>query len=221
MTRATTPPAASDQGFTLVELLTAMAVFGVLMVFVASAMLTGFSAIRDIMQRTESQAQAQNSAEWAARLLRYAAVPEGQTAVITEATTNSITFYTYSGTGSKHDVPYKARLYVTTNANGTKTLNSQVWTPTPVSGGYTWTTTPFTRSLLTVDKEAGKPLTVSVRVCNPTTSCATTRRTVPLLATGVFTLATGEVPQDVLISIGDPLEPRSVVTQQVRLVNLA
>lgn len=221
MTRPPPRPAAGDAGFTLVELLTAMAVFGVLMVFVASAMLTGFSAIRDIMQRTDSQGQAQNAAEWASRLLRYATVPEGQTAVIIDATPNSITFFTYSGTGAKHDVPYKAKLYVTTNADGTKTLYSQVWTPTPVSGGYTWTTTPFTRSLLTVDKEAGKPLTVSVRVCNPTVDCATTRRTFPLLASGAFTLAAGEVPQDVLISIGDPLEPRSVVTQQVRLVNLA
>ena len=35
---------------------------------------------------------------------------------ITEASPTSITFFTYSGTGAKHDVPYKARIYMTTNA---------------------------------------------------------------------------------------------------------
>ena len=214
-------PPAADGGFTLVEMLMAMAVFAGLMAIVGAATLSGFSGIRDVTRLSEVQQESQSAAEWASRLLRYAEVPEGQTVAITEASPTSITWFTYSGTGAKTDVPYKARLYVVTALDGSQTLWSEVRTPTRVAGGWTWLTDPVSRRLLSLPAAAGVPLTVSVSVCNPDTDCAATRRIATPTTSGPIALSAVEVPASVTLSIGDHDRPENVVTQQVRLVNLS
>ena len=67
-----------DAGFSLVELLTAMAIFSILMVMVGAATLAGFSAIRDVSSRSEAQQKEQNAAEWATRLIRSPRSPRAR-----------------------------------------------------------------------------------------------------------------------------------------------
>ena len=211
----------NDRGFTMLELLVATAVFSVLMAIVGGAMLSGFSGVRNIMARTDDQSSARNAGIIAEKLLRYVDLPEGQTASITEAGPTSITFFTYSGTGSKHDVPYRARIYTVTNADGTRSLMTQVSTPRAVSGGWTYPTAPVTKTLLTLPSSATQPLRVTVWVRNPLTVPAAEPRNATPATSGPLVLSTGEVPESVVLEIGDRLEPRSVITQQVRLWNLA
>jgi prepilin-type N-terminal cleavage/methylation domain-containing protein len=210
----------ADGGFTLIELVTAMAVFSVLMVMVGAITLSGFSSIREITSRSEIQQESQNAAEWATRLLRYTDLPEGQTAAITAASPSAIRFFTYSGTGPKNDVPYEAHLFVVANADGTSSLVSDVWTPTAVTGGWTWNETPARRELLRVPAGVGTPLSVRVFACNTLTGCDTREEVTPG-AYGPVTLAEGRVLESVEFAIGDPADSRNRVTQQVRLVNLS
>lgn len=214
-------PPRSDGGFTLVELMVAMGVFGILMTIVGSAMLSGFVGVHDIMARTESGASARIAGEWTSKLLRYMDLPEGQTAAITEASSTSITFYTYSGTGAKHDVPYRARIYSVVNPDGTRSLMSQVWTPAAITGGWTWTGTPVTRTLLTLPSTALGPLLVEVWVRNPLAVPAAVARVATPNPSGPVALATGEVPESVVLQIGDRNDPRNLITQQIRLGNLS
>ena len=58
------------------ELLVAMAIFGILMVIVGGAMLSGFVGVQDIMSRTESQASAQIAGLGIGHLPRWLAAPE-------------------------------------------------------------------------------------------------------------------------------------------------
>jgi prepilin-type N-terminal cleavage/methylation domain-containing protein len=214
-----------DAGSTLVELMMAMAVFGVLMVLVGTTTLTAFSAITDANDKSEVQQESQNSMEWATRLVRFADVPEGQTTAIASAGQNSVDLYTYSGTGGKNDVPYRARLYVSTLANGDRAVYSQVWTPVKIAGGWNWTptwrTTPATRQLLTVPAGPGSPLQLRYYVCTPSTSCSATRREVVPSVPGPLSMGALEVPESITITMGDPANVDSLVSQDVKLVNLS
>ncbi len=221
MTRPTAVSRKADDGFTLVELMVAMAVFGILMAIVGGAMLSGFVGVRDIMKRTESGASARIAGDWTGKLLRYTDLPEGQTAAITEASPTSITFFTYSGTGTKHDVPYRARIYTVTNADTTRSIMSQVWTPLAVTGGWTWVSAPVTRTLLTLPPTASTPLSVAIWVRNPLLVPAAEPRLATPATSGPLVLATGEVPESVVLQLGDQNDPRNLVTQQIRLGNLA
>jgi prepilin-type N-terminal cleavage/methylation domain-containing protein len=205
-----------DRGLSIIELVVAMAVFSGLMVVVGGAMLNGFSGMRDSLERSEQQSSAQLAAEWVGKLLRYTGLPEGQTTAIVEASPTSITVFTYSGTGEKHDVPYRARLFVTTEANGERTLSSEVITPRQVSGGWTWTAAPETRDLLTLPADASAPLAVGVWVRNPAALPATAARNATPTTTGPIALLEGEVVESVVVQIGNQAEPRSLVTLQVR-----
>jgi prepilin-type N-terminal cleavage/methylation domain-containing protein len=226
-----------DSGFTLVELLTAIAVFSVLMVIVGRGTLTGFSAIRDIGDKSNAQADAQNAAEWLTRQLRYVETPEGQASAITEASPNAISFYTYSGSGPKHDVPYLVKVFVTTTkgdegvapclvvtppATGAKWKNlcSSVSTPTRVTGGWSWPA-PVTRQLLRVPAANGAPVKFSVWASQPAASPKPTPTSVTPTTLGPLPLvADVDVPEYVVFQIGDQTLPRSLVSQQVRLENL-
>lgn len=210
-----------DEGFTVMELMVSLAVFSVLMAIVGAAILWGFGAIRSISARSDAQAQAQNAAEWAARLLSYADAPDVQTSAIIEAGPSSITFYTYSGTGTKYGVPYKARLYVATLPTGERVVRSAVYTPTQSGTTWTWGTSPVTRDLMVVPAAAGTPLAVHVDVCDPTTNCPATWRDATPAVSGSLVLGVLEVPQQVRITIGDPAQPALQVSQTTRLVNLA
>jgi prepilin-type N-terminal cleavage/methylation domain-containing protein len=210
-----------DGGFTMIELVVACAVFSVLMTIVGGAMLSGFAGVRDILTRTEDQSSARLAGIVTEKLLRYVDLPEGQASSITQASSTSITFFTYSGTGAKHDVPYKARIYTTTNADGSRSLMTQVTTPTEISGGWTWTAAPVTKTLLTLPGTATQPLRVVVWVRNPLTVPAAAPRDATPPTLGPLVLATGEVPESVVLQIGDQSDPRNVITQQVRLWNLS
>jgi len=219
---STGPDRPADAGFTLIELLVAMGVFSILIAMVSSATLTGFAAIRAASSRSTIQQQSQNAMEWSSRLLRYAVVPEGVTTALPEATSSAVTAYTYSGTGSKVDVPYKVRLSVVDQPDGTKDVVSDVWTPTRVSGGWTYAETPRRRILLTAPADVvGSPLALQYFACNPTAGCAATRRAVTPNASGPLTLGAAEFPESIVLSIGDPSLPSSLVTQSVKLVNLS
>lgn len=229
------PHTRDDDGFTLVELVTAMAVFSVLMVMVGAAMLVGFNAIRDVMSRGDAQAQAQNATEWASRLLRYATQPTGQAATITDAGRTAVTFFTDSGIAGRNDAPAQVRIFVQPNADGSQVVRSQVWAPTQTASGWTWTGTPQQRDLLTVPKGATAPLAVSVFACDPNVSCyspetcaamtpactTTTWRDATPAAQGPLVLGPTERPQAVRITVGDSRYPDLQVTQTVRLVNLS
>jgi prepilin-type N-terminal cleavage/methylation domain-containing protein len=215
----------ADAGSTLVELMVAMSVFGVLMVLVGAASLTAFSTISDTTSRGQLQQETQNAMEWATRLVTFADVPEGQTSAIASAGPTSVDLYTYSGTGRKNDVPYRARLYVSTLANGDRAVYSQVWTPVKIAGGWnwapTWRTTPATRLLLTVPAGPGSPLQLRYYACTPTTGCAASRREVTPAVAGPLTMGALEVPESVTITMGDPANVDSLVSQTVKLVNLS
>jgi prepilin-type N-terminal cleavage/methylation domain-containing protein len=223
------PPSSSDAGFTLIELMVAIGVFSVLMVIVGAATLSGFSAIREATSRSSIQQESQNAMEWTSKLLRYASVPDGQTTSLPTATATSVMVYTYSGTGSKEDVPYRARIRAKASADGGTTVISEVWTPTKTLSGWTWpdilTTNPAlvkTRELLTIPPGvAGSALGLKYYACTPTAGCLATRRLVTPNASGPLTLGALEVPESIIVSIGDPSLPGSMVTQAVKLVNLA
>ncbi len=214
-----------DEGFTLTELMMAVAVFSVVMAVVGGAMLGGFSAIRDVLGKTDSQAQVQNSAEWVTRLLRYMDIPEGGTVAMEEATATSTTFYSYSGTGTRPDAPYKVRLWTDAQPDGSRTLHSLVVTPTRTDTGWIWpamtAANGTVRDLLTVEAGAGEPMSLQLKACNALTDCAETIRDVVLPVSGMPVLATGEVPYQVTVRLGDPRTPALQAVQQVRLVNLA
>jgi len=209
-----------DAGFTLIELLVAVGVFGILMLIVGAAMMSAFAGVNNVVGRTNSQATARNAGEWTGKLLRYTDLPEGQTEAITEAGPSSITFFTYSGTGMKHDVPYRARIYSVINADQTRSILSQVWMPRAVSGGWTWATAPVTRTLLTVPRNV-VPLRVAVWVRNPVAVPTGVARDATPGTSGPLVLATGEVPESVVLQIGDSTDTRNLVTQQIRLGNLS
>lgn len=139
-----TSPPRPDAGFTLVELLTAMSIFLIIMGIVSTAVVNGYRTIQDVGRLSDVQAQQQNALLWTTRLLRYADNPvEGTTpspwtplggATVTNGH-SALTFYTYSGTGPVDRVPYKAELLVDGNGD----LVSRVTTPTYVTGyGYCW-----------------------------------------------------------------------------------
>lgn len=207
---------ASESGMSVIELVVAMAVFSGLMAIVGGAMLSGFSGMRDSLTRSEQQASAQLAAEWTGKLLRYIGLPEGQTTAVLEASPTSITVFTYSGTGEKHDVPYRARLFVTTAADGSRTLNSEVIAPRQILGGWSWTATPERRALLTLPRSASAPLGVRVWVRNPGTIPAAAARNATPAASGPVALLAGEVLESVVVQIGNQAEPRTLVTLQVR-----
>jgi type II secretory pathway pseudopilin PulG len=205
-----------ESGMSIIELVVAMAVFSGLMVIVGGAMLSGFSGMRDGLTRSEQQSSAQLAAEWSGKLLRYIGVPEGQTTAILEASPTSITVFTYSGTGEKHDVPYRARLFVTTAADGSRTLSSEIITPRQVTGGWTWTAAPERRDLLTLPRTASAPLAVGVWVRNPATIPAAAARNATPASSGPVALLEGEEVESVVVQIGNQAEPRTLVTLQIR-----
>jgi prepilin-type N-terminal cleavage/methylation domain-containing protein len=225
-----------EAGFTLVEMLTAVAVFGILMVFASRTMLTGMHGINGIMERSETQRKAQNAAEWVAGQVAFMETPEGRTVAIDEASPTSMTFYTFSGAGVKSNVPYKVRLFVTTSIGtestpvcgvvGTpvgaklKNLCATVTTPTPTSGGWTWpSSTDATRLLFTVRLVNGNPIKISIWFHEPTTYPEPAPTNLTPATSGAITRTSVQVPEFVVLQIGDFTVTRNLVSQQVRLVN--
>ena len=121
-----------DDGFTLIELMVAIGVFAVLMAIVTTMLVRGLRSMQVAQQGSTTQTQQQNAMEWLTRLVRYADNPaEGSLPppAITEATANSMTFTTYSGTGQVDRLPYLVHI-----ARTTAGIVSQIRTPVNASG---------------------------------------------------------------------------------------
>ena len=140
-------------------------------------------------------------------------------------------------------MPYLVRLYVTTTT-GTETVGScavataptsgatwknlcaSVTTPTRTVGGWQWYPSPntlpkpFTRQLMRVPAANGSPLRLSVYAGRPDVVPLPTPSAVTPATLGALPLTVDvDVPEYVVVQIGDPTEPQNVVTQQVRLEN--
>ena len=220
---------ARDEGYTIIELMVSLAVFSVLAIISATAMLTIFSGIRQVAQQSTELAQAQNTAEWVARLVRYAHTPTGISDSIVRAGTDSIVLYSYSGTGTRSDVPYKIRVFTMEQEDGSRDVISDVAPGTLVNGEWEWagdwvgTTTPtgaFRRFLLTTPAEADAPMTLEVWACQTDGDCNASMRNVTPLTPGPLLLEEGEIAQYVNIVLGKTTDPLNSVRQQVRLANL-
>ena len=217
--RARSGAGRSDEGTTLIELMVAMGIFSILMVVVGAATLSLFSSIREATGRSQAQSETQNSMEWAARLLAYAQAPDEETPVMPEATRTSVTVYSYPGLGSVLDAPWKVRLSTVTSGRETSVV-SDAWAPIRSGSSWTWTSTPRHRVLLTAPTVPNSsPLLLRYFVCTPSLGCTDSTEVNPN-ASGPLPIAASQTPATVLVSIGDPGRPNTVVTQSIRLVNL-
>lgn len=212
MTHPTSPrPAPADAGFTTIELVTALAVFSVLMVIVSAAMLSGLRSVREASTRSQVQVEQQTAIEWASRLLRYTDNPYASVplpAAITEATGTSITFYTFSGTGPVDRVAYKARLSV--QADG---LVSEVWTPTYAAGVPSYPSPPARRVLVRPSDTGPPALTLTYFERSGTALVA-----MALPAGGALTEAQRNAVAAVKVDIDGGVDAIAV-TQTIELVN--
>ena len=213
---------ARDAGFSLIELIVSMGIFSILMVIVGSLSLTAFDAIRGANDRSDIQVQSQNAMEWVSRLLRYADVPPGGTTAIQDASASGLTAYTYSGTGDVVDAPYRARLLTQTQPDGSTAVVSEVTTPTRVNGSWVWSASPVRRILLTVPAgSATSPLRIRYFACDPADGCVTPQEFTPTGTGPLLDPSSTLVPAFLVVAMGDPSLPNTLVTQTVQLVNLS
>jgi len=110
----------NDQGFSMIELLTSIGIFAVLMALISTFAIRGMLTIREMSALSEVQTQEQNAAEYMSRLLRFTDNPVETlpaTPAITYAGTVAglpkITFFTYAGTGATDRIPYLATIQQT------------------------------------------------------------------------------------------------------------
>ncbi len=131
---------ASDTGFTLIELMVAIGLFGMLMALVTVFVVTGVGSIKDASTANNVQAQQQNAMLVMSRQVRYIDNPVNSgvpPAAILEATPDSLAFFTLSGTGTVDRLPYKLLLCTTPRG-----VESFTWPPALTSGGAVLDTTP-------------------------------------------------------------------------------
>ncbi len=223
-----------DAGFTLAELMVALGVFSVLAVISGAAMLSVMSGIRTVSASTEIQVEAQNSAVWVSRLLRYAALPPGSESAFVSAGDQSLVFHTWAGAGETPDAPYRARLAVVTAPDGSQQLISDVAPGTLRDGEWVWSGTwvggsgqdspsadAVRRILLEVDAGQAPPAQFTVWACRPAEGCDATARNVTPARPGAISLNEGERLFAVDVVLGRTDDPLSAVTQRINLVNLA
>ena len=129
-----------DAGFTLVELLVAIGIFGLLMALVSVLMVNGLRSIRAASTANTVQAQQQNAMLVLSRQVKYIDNPVNSgvpPAAILQATPASMVFFTLSGTGQVDRLPYKVMVCKTTR--GVETFT---WAPQLVNGGAVLNTSP-------------------------------------------------------------------------------
>ena len=130
----------ADDGMSVVEVLIALSVFVILMGVVSVVLISGIRSMRQASTANVLQGQQQSAIEWMSRLIRYADNPTSTnppTPAILQATPTSMTFFTYSGTGTVDRQPYKALLCTTTRG-----VESFIWSPSLVSGVPTEVASP-------------------------------------------------------------------------------
>ncbi|MDP1877231.1 MAG: prepilin-type N-terminal cleavage/methylation domain-containing protein [Actinomycetota bacterium] len=132
MSDPVTSPRPSDAGFSLVELLVALAIFSLLAGVVSVVVVNGVQAIARVSTANQVQAEQQNAMLWVTRLLRYVDNPvSGSTPPesIVSATPTSMVFFTLSGTGTADRLAYKALL-----CTSTRGVESFLWAPAVTNG---------------------------------------------------------------------------------------
>jgi hypothetical protein len=118
-------------------------------------------------------------------------------------------------------MPYEVVISVISNltAPNTKSLVSDVYTLTGPEGAYTRYGSASRRVLLTVTSPS-VPLSLSVHAtCTVTVGCGPSKVS-GRDATTLLTLYDNEKFDYITIAVGNPSEPKNVITQQVGLVNL-
>ena len=221
---------ATDAGFSLVEMVVALGIFSLLMVMTSIGLLRAMSGIRTVDSVTAQQIASSTTAESLGRYLRYMALPKSLTtgaglnnSGVISASTKSLRFYSYSGSGQRHDIPYLVDISVQTLANGAQQVVVTTTPPNTVSNGqWTWGTgtTASTRRLLAVPAGAGTPLALGLTKCERASDCHGTRVPVSLGTTpAAVALSDGWVNDTVTITVGPSGNPDYVVTQTIALVN--
>lgn len=226
----TARPDPDDAGFSLVELLTAIGIFSILMALVSTAVIRTYQTVSDAGLVSNVQAEEQNSMLWISRLLRYADNPaEGTTptpwtplsgAGSSGTGKDYLTFYTYSGTGPVDRVPYKAQLSIAGNGD----LVNTVTTPTYVANyGYCYlradanACSGITQDVRTrVLVRASKGHTPALTLTYYTSSGVSTPP--PAGATDAAWRAWASAVASVKVSIADTVRSQKV-EQTVKLVN--
>jgi prepilin-type N-terminal cleavage/methylation domain-containing protein len=222
-----------DDGFTLVELMTAMAIFTLLMALVSAALLNSLKSVGSEMAKTDSQAVNAQVAETIARLLRYAVAPETGRYAIESVTATSLSFYTASGYAQSNDRPNWVRIAWNP---ATKQVTLAVVPPSlnPDNDGvsstpdmWTWanTQTAPTKPLLTTTSSTPPIKFTALVRCNKTPCPSRTPGVGVTFATPSPTpsptaIGTTEFIDSIIVTVGDPALPANQVSQQVRLQNL-
>jgi len=232
----------SDAGFTLVELLAAMAVFSMLMAMISSAMLGGMNSVGHLAKKSDQQATWSQTSETISRLLRYAANPELSKSSIVWASPTSLRFYSASGISGSNDRPnlVDIRFNTTTKlvtlvvyplslnpdldaSSGTAdawkypTWETQALTATGVPAAIA----PYIRTVMKSDT-ATSPISLSVRVRCAKPPCPTrpANGDITPASEGAPPINASEYYDSVVVTIGDPTDTANRLTQQVRLPNL-
>ena len=131
---------ATDAGFTLIEMMVAIGLFGILMAMVSLFIVTGLGAIRDTANANFVQAQQQNALLAMSREVQYIDNPVNSgvpPAAILEARPDKLVFFTLSGAGPVDRLPYKVMLCTTDRG-----VEEFSWAPTLTDGGAVLNTSP-------------------------------------------------------------------------------
>jgi prepilin-type N-terminal cleavage/methylation domain-containing protein len=224
-----------EDGFTLVELMTAMAIFTALMGLVSAAMLGGLKTLGQVTAKSDQQARNSQVAETISRLLRYAVAPERGRYAIESVTANSLSFYTASGYAQSNDRPNWVRIAWdpttkrVTLAVVPPTLNPDNDGVTSTPDTWTWanTQTAPTKVLLT-SPSATAPIKFTALVRCHEAPCPTRTPGVgvtfatptPTASPSPTSIGATEFIDSIIVTVGDPTQPSNQITQQVRLPNL-
>lgn len=210
-----------DAGFTLVELMVAIGIFGVLMAMVSVLMVSGLGAIRDASTANTVQAQQQNAMLVLSRHVKYIDNPVNSgvpPAAILQATPTSLAFFTLSGTGTVDRLPYKVMACRT--ARGVETFT---WAPTLVNGAAVLSTSPNMTVPTCDDAGAtGAARRVLLPVANDTDPAIAFRYWdadgTELVPSGQLTAAQLDALERVTVSLSDP-SLGGALEQSITLVN--
>ena len=237
-----------DEGFTLVELLAAMAIFSILMAMISAVLLSGISGLTHLAKSNEDQMVNQRVAESVARVLRYAGKPEITRDAFVCASSTSLVFYSSSGFALSNDVPNKVHIWFDSTTKNMymsiipATMNPDNDGVSSTPDTWQWATASACPANPANDPVAYRHVLMKSDPETPTTSplhfkvllgclqsgCAT--RSPGTLLNGTteapVTLTTQEIVQSVEVIVGDPTVgsdgklPSNTVSQQVRLQNL-